>query len=246
MHTSARAPCAAPALPRCRRSRVHAARHVGAAAPARSVRRVVRPRRLSALSPPLQPQQLLDEGKQFYALGERMAALKLFEEALRSDEQLVLPPLLRRELRYSAGCCHAAFGDIELAWMNLREAVELGLPYASWETEPGLMRMEASAQMRIQLRKYAEGKIKSSGSYAREQFNEKKRAAAAALGEGAAREEPGAKKTAAQYAFQDLEVASDTDESFVAIAKRVGLLLLVAGGGGVLLYLGGLGTLMAF
>jgi len=61
----------------------------------------------------------------------------------------------------------------------------------------------------------------------------------------AARELPEGKRTAAQYAFQDLEVASDTDESFVAIAKRVGLLLLLAGVGGAALYIGGLSTLMA-
>ena len=187
-----------------------------------------------------QPAQLLQEGKQFYALGERMPALKLFEAALRDETPV--PPALRAELLYCAGCCHAAFGDIELAWMHLREAQELGLPYAKWDSEPGLMRMEASPQMRIQLRKYAEGKIKSSGSYAREQF-EKKRAASSAGSTKAVGSGGGAPGSASAYALKDLEVAPDTDEDFVAIGKRVGVLLLVAAGGGIALFVGGLSSL---
>ena len=48
--------------------------------------------------------------------------------------------------------------------------MELGLDVGGAESNPELLRMEASAQMRIQLRKYIDGRVKSSGTYAREAF----------------------------------------------------------------------------
>lgn len=76
-----------------------------------------------------------------------MAALKRFEAALRA-EPTPSPQAVHCELLYSAGCCHAAFGDIELAWQNIRDAMELGLDYAAAQTDPSLLKMEASAQAR--------------------------------------------------------------------------------------------------
>ena len=95
----------------------------------------------------------------------------------------------------------------------------MGLDYSSVDEDPGLMRMEASPQVRIQLRKYAEGRIKSSGTVARQQF-EASRASASAGAGGAPR--------AGSPSLQDLDMSSDTDDSLVGIAKRVALLLLVA------------------
>ncbi len=85
-----------------------------------------------------QAAEALEKGKQTYATGERMAALKLFEAALdsmaRQRTQCGVIPVLnvaraqepplevQRELLYSCACCHAAFGDIEQAWMCLRGA----------------------------------------------------------------------------------------------------------------------------
>jgi len=122
-------------------------------------------------------------------------------------------------------------------------ATSAGLPHTAWESESaaGLIRMEASPQMRIQLRKYAEGKVQSSGTYAREQFARKRAAGAAAAPPLAV--PPGGARSASQYAMQDLEVASDTGESFVAIAQRVGMLLAVAAAGGIALYFAGLSSL---
>ena len=94
----------------------------------------------------------------------------------------------------------------------------MGLDYSSVDEDPGLMRMEASPQVRIQLRKYAEGRIKSSGTVARQQF-EASRSASAGAG-GAPR--------AGSPSLGDLDMSSDTDDSLVGIAKRVALLLLVA------------------
>ena len=92
----------------------------------------------------------------------------------------------------------------------------MGLDYSAVDEDPGLMRMEASPQVRIQLRKYAEGRIKSSGTVARQQF-EASRSASAGAG-GAPR--------AGSPSLGDM--SSDTDDSLVGIAKRVALLLLVA------------------
>jgi len=64
-----------------------------------------------------QAAETLDEGKRVYASGGRAAALKLFESALSTMEP---PPEVRRELLYSCGCCHAAFGDVDNAWMCIR------------------------------------------------------------------------------------------------------------------------------
>lgn len=85
------------------------------------------------------------------------------------------------------------------------------------------MRMEASPQMRIQLRKFAEGRMKSSGTYAREQFEASRASSGTTVGKRSA-----GPKSAAQFTLQDLDVSPDTDESFGAIAKRV-LALLAAG-----------------
>ena len=46
----------------------------------------------------------------------------------------------------------------------------MGLDLATADQNPSLMPMEASAQMRIQLRKYIDGRAKSAGTYAREAF----------------------------------------------------------------------------
>jgi len=84
-------------------------------------------------------------GLREYQSGERMAALKRFEKTYQSDNGNLDQ---RRDLCYLCACCYAAFGDIELAQIYLREAIELGLDYSEEQSNPRLMRMEVSAQMR--------------------------------------------------------------------------------------------------
>ena len=166
-----------------------------------------------AKRPPGQAAAALRTGKALYAAGDRMGALKAFEAALAKLEPTATVSDVRMELLYSAACCHAAFGDIEMAWMNLRgahapsphtparnpmqplasstswalarlaDSLEMGLDYDTVQSgsNPEFMRMEVSAQMRKQLQKFSEGKIKSSGTVAREAF-EKSRAQARAEG----------------------------------------------------------------
>ena len=141
-----------------------------------------------------------------------MAGLKLFEKALDSPALAASPTELRRELLYSAGCCHAAFGDGELAWQSFRDAIELGLDYEAAASDPDLLRMEVSAQLRIQLKKYSSGQIKSSGSYAREQFAKSRAAQAGSsltVGMGT-----GPSKSVRDFTFKDVQISPDTDESF--------------------------------
>ena len=166
-----------------------------------------------AKRPPGQAAAALRTGKALYAAGDRMGALKAFEAALAKLEPTATVSDVRMELLYSAACCHAAFGDIEMALMNLRgahppsphtlarnpkqplasstswalarlaDSLEMGLDYDTVQSgsNPEFMRMEVSAQMRKQLQKFSEGKIKSSGTVAREAF-EKSRAQARAEG----------------------------------------------------------------
>ena len=83
------------------------------------------------------------------------------------------PPLeVQRELLYSCACCHAAFGDIEQAWMCLRgactaaartqaradaccgaDSMEMGLSFDDAQSDPNMMRLEASAQARAARRR---------------------------------------------------------------------------------------------
>lgn len=68
------------------------------------------------------------------------------------------------------------------------------------------------AQVRIQLRKYAEGRIKSSGVAARQQFEATREANRAASG-GAAPRRPSAPS------LKDLDVSADTDDSILGALR---------------------------
>lgn len=80
--------------------------------------------------------------------------------------------------------------------------------------------------MRIQLKKYSEGRIKSSGTYAREQFEKSRATTGSTLGEGARR----------SVSFDDLDLSGDTDEGFGSIATRVLSLLVVGVAGAAVLF----------
>ena len=84
---------------------------------------------------------LLDESRGLYEQGERMQGYKKLEQAMKLDEDASLP--VRREIRYQAMCCVAAFGDVEMAKQYLREMELLGLPYDVAINDPSLMRMES-------------------------------------------------------------------------------------------------------
>jgi len=95
--------------------------------------------------------EALEKSKVLYKSGERMQALKLLEtldleSANMAEQQAIL---------YNMGCCHTAFGDIESAKMSLRGAIDRGLNFEEALTDPQYIKMEAAAQLRIQLKRFA-------------------------------------------------------------------------------------------
>jgi len=171
--------------------------------------------------PPPDPDALLQEGKALYASGERMQGYKTFEKALRSDN---IRLETRQELLYSCMCCNAAFGDVETAKQYLRDMNIAGLKFEVAMLDSNLMSMEASAQMKNQLKKFAAGELKSQGTVQREIF-ESQRAAT----EGGSVGARGAQKPQrmGDMDLMNLDIAGDTSAEVGAIATRVvGLVVL--------------------
>ena len=172
---------------------------------------------------------LLDESRGLYEQGERMQGYKKLEQAMKLDEDASLP--VRREIRYQAMCCVAAFGDVEMAKQYLREMELLGLPYDVAINDPSLMRMESSALMRNQLKKFASGSEKSFGTVQREVYERTKKT----LPGG-----PGGDAPIVNKGLMELEIDDNTDVSVGGIAKRVGGVVLASIGGFTLLFFAGL------
>ncbi len=188
-----------------------------------------------AMPPPSSPssehpaETLLDESRALYERGERMQGYKKLERAMKLDDDASLP--VRREIRYQAMCCVAAFGDVEMAKQYLREMELLGLPYDVAINDPSLMRMESSALMRNQLKKYASGSEKSFGTVQREVYERTKKT----LPGG-----PGGDAPIVNKGLMELEIDDNTDVSVGGIAKRVGGVVLASIGGFTLLFFAGL------
>ena len=172
---------------------------------------------------------LLDESRGLYEQGERMQGYKKLEQAMKLDEDASLP--VRREIRYQAMCCVAAFGDVEMAKQYLREMELLGLPYDVEINDPSLMRMGSSALMRNQLKKFASGSEKSFGTVQREVYERTKKT----LPGG-----PGGDAPIVNKGLMELEIDDNTDASVGGIAKRVGGVVLASIGGFALLFFAGL------
>lgn len=160
---------------------------------------------------------LLDESRALYEQGERMQGYKKLEQAMRIDDDASLQ--VRREIRYQAMCCVAAFGDVEMAKQYLREMEILGLPYDIAVNDKSLMRMESSALMRNQLKKFASGAEKSFGTVQREVYERTKKT----LPGG-----PGGNAPIVNKGLMELEIADNTDASVGGIAKRVGGVVLAS------------------
>ena len=93
-----------------------------------------------------------------------------------------------------------------------------------------MMRMESSALMKNQLKKFAAGEGKSFGTVQREQYERDKANAAPT-------------PATSVSGLRDLEISSDTDESVEAIVKRVGILIVLSAVGFVALFKGGMGIM---
>lgn len=168
-------------------------------------------------------------GKVKYESGDRMGALKLWEEVPRNDpdEQQRLAAL------YNCTCVHACFGDVELAQITLRDAVLQGLDFKNVIQNPSefdeyAVNFIASQQVLIRLKKFSEAALKAASSGGVQQ-----RMSA-----------PSARRSR-DLMQEDLTSVLETDmtgidTSIMGIVKRVLVLLVVLSAAGVGLWLLGL------
>lgn len=97
---------------------------------------------------------LIEQGIVKYNELDRTSAINLFEQA--SEPRNRPSPKQLQTALLGATCSHAYFGDIELAKVTLRAAVEAGLDYESAMADPACpFKLEASSQARVQLRDIA-------------------------------------------------------------------------------------------
>ncbi len=106
--------------------------------------------------------ELLSAGKVKFESGDRMGALRLWEQIPSKG-----PTQQERvTAAYNQTCVHASFGDLELAQITLRDAVLEGLDFKRMLEDPeafdeDAVRLRASQQVMIRLRKFAEAAIKA-------------------------------------------------------------------------------------
>lgn len=177
--------------------------------------------------------ELLAAGKVKYESGDRMGALKLWEDVPRynPDEQERITAL------YNCTCVHAGFGDVELAQITLRDAVLQGLDFKEILTNPqsydeDAVKFVASQQVQIRLKKFSEAAVK----------------AAAAKKDAALPRSSSVRPTRKTLMQDDISEVLETDmsgidTSILGIVKRVIVLLVVLSGLGVGLWLVGLNYL---
>lgn len=174
--------------------------------------------------------ELLAAGKVKYESGDRMGALKLWEDVPRynPDDQERITAL------YNCTCVHAGFGDVELAQITLRDAVLQGLDFKEILTNPqsydeDAVTFVASQQVQIRLKKFSEAALK----------------AAAAKKDAALPRSSSVRPTRKTLMQDDISEVLETDmsgidTSILGIVKRVIVLLVVLSGLGVGLWLVGL------
>eukprot|EP00892_Ulva_mutabilis_P006777 jgi/Ulvmu1/4471/UM002_0196.1 len=173
--------------------------------------------------------RVADEKLQY---NDRMGALREYEKALKDS---TLDAAVRRTLLYNSCCIHAAFGDLELAQVPLREAIGLGLDLeqALQSPEPGMLKLKASQQVVIALKRFAKtvGKITKE----RAEYNPVK---------GMQLTPAGVRTAMSQEDISNLVgtemKGAGMDKTLSGILKRVALLLLTLIGLGAGLYVVGL------
>ena len=185
--------------------------------------------------------RLIEAGIEKYNALDRMAAINLFEKASSPTSNPTEEELQTALL--GATCSHAYFGDIELAKVTLRAAVEAGLDYETAMADPACpFQLEASSQARVQLREIARKAVAQRDSAAAAAA-----AAAASLptfpdrGGGAAEpaarpsgsnlppldlSNPGVRAGNAPPGLETVEIKG-MDASPIAVVKRVGKLVVV-------------------
>jgi hypothetical protein len=204
-----------------------------------------RSRAVLRISASQQAGQLLVEGKAKFQAGDRMGALALWERSLNSDPD----PGQRQAALFNATCVHAAFGDVELAQITLREAVQCGLDFSKAVEEPAavdpaLVRLVASQQVLIRLRKFNEATLKAMGMAASPPpFAEPRSSSSGSRSGGSARSSGRRSATLDRDLSQILGTdMQGIDTSAFGIVKRVGIVLVALAALGVVLYVVGINT----
>lgn len=169
-----------------------------------------------------------------------MGALSLWERSLSSDPD----PGQRQAALFNATCVHAAFGDVELAQITLREAVQCGLDFSKAVEEPmaidpALVRLVASQQVLIRLRKFNESTLKSMGMNASSPPFAEPRSFSVRTGsaQSSGRRSAILEKDLSQILETDMQ---GIDTSAFGIVKRVAILLVALTSLGVVLYIVGI------
>jgi len=96
-----------------------------------------------------------------------MGALNLWEQSLKQNPETEQ----RIAALFNATCVHAGFGDVELAQITLREAVQRGLDFSKAIQDPTgvdeyMVKFIASQQVLVRLRKFDEATRKAMGAAA--------------------------------------------------------------------------------
>jgi len=179
--------------------------------------------------------EAIARGKERFKSGDMMGALKEWDAGLAQspDEEQ------RRELHFSSACVHAAFGDVELAKMSVRDAINAGLVWDEAVRREGYLELQASTQVKIQLRNFAD-QVARGARRARE-------AEAAGPLTPAATPAPPRPRVSARTSVEELvgaKMADGMDVSVGGVVRRVAFLLAALIGLGVALYFAGLQTLV--
>jgi hypothetical protein len=184
-------------------------------------------------------EQLLSAGRAKYDGGDRMGALRLWEQALGTA------PTREQRLAalYNAACVHASFGDLELAQIPLKDAIFGGLNFAEAlaAEDPRYVKLKASAQVLIQLRKFSERIAAEKARASSSPAAPPPYAGSSSSGSGSSSSsKAGGKGLLGQDMSEVLSTdAESIDASIGGIIKRVAVLLLALSGLGVaLFYLG--------
>ncbi|CAG9467882.1 unnamed protein product [Pedinophyceae sp. YPF-701] len=197
----------------------------------------------------------LDEGRKLFDAGDRMGAIRMYDEVIEAGPT----PEQVQEALYSATCCHASFGDIELAKMTLRDAVAAGLDFEAAVKNEEWVPLIASTQCKIQLRNFSKAVAKQTRAGAGPATDEQK-AMQKSQGITPKRQAPAYKPSlSGDASLQDrlrdanergdvsellaTDMGEGLDTSLGAIARRVAILLLVLTVSGVVMWYAGLALL---
>lgn len=155
-----------------------------------------------------------------------MGAVMLYEKALKKDPTVQQ----RQDALYNSTCAHAFAGDVEFAQVTLRDAIVAGLDFDATMKDPDAIKLQASQQVIIQLRKFAEKiqKARSKPSEATDSPSTPQKATSTAKSSRLSMD-----TDVSQLLSTDM---TGLDSSLAGVVKRVALLLLALIALGVTLF----------